>query len=734
MYRGDGGIAVPDLLKSMHMALEKFLLKLAKEAKIDVVESYLLYLIQHSKSASITAIVTSVVLAYPEKYYNVAMILFKTLDFFHQDNIRQQQESQAKLLYSIGLGLNKQANTCVEERLKTCEDKHRTSSLESLIVNYQFFGIHGADQQDSEKLIQDIYNIIDCHHKRIETENKNDPTLKILLARIDRRNMKLSVKDTEDGNMLIELNPQLSPDLHEHREQAMKQFEDVFKYTSLRLWSDFIHNNNPNSSQKYKQYEENPKLALKETKQLLDELKNTNQDYFAMNHAIPSFVCSKLMIEHRDTLSKKDKNYCKKIITEFISYLFSDDYNYQISDGIEAAIHAIPSLMNEYPNEKENFAQIMLLALFDVTPIGKYKRVCDYVIESILESKLWESHPNDAQSILLGFIKLKPIYNQIYTEKRKKQNAWGVRIPKSTILQELDKKVTNFSFTNISFDIHDINSFDIYDLEIIYQIIPSNTTDNIHFKIYEKSLPLLASQLLNDRRSDSDVYGNDSNIYLLRLHIFKRFATFILEREINEIDIYLQPFVDNFDATEETASFLDEIVSAEDYNNKYEQFWYIWNKLYPKVIEICNSSRGFHLDKVINSYMLAWQWRREGVTEWHSLKKENLSFYANVAKNIGHNSTVLYSITKVLNSIGSNFTDDGINWIYSIVLNNKSLKLGDLESNTLYYLEKIMRKFVFVNREKIKRELKLKNQVVPILEFIIERGSVQGYLLRESIL
>ena len=95
---------------------------------------------------------------------------------------------------------------------------------------------------------------------------------------------------------------------------------------------------------------------------------------------------------------------------------------------------------------------------------------------------------------------------------------------------------------------------------------------------------------------------------------------------------------------------------------------------------------------------------------------------------------MLYSVVKVLNSIGTNFKDEGIDWIHTIVLNNKSLHLDDLESITLYYLEKFLRKYVFINRQKIKEEIKLKNKIIPILEFMIERGSIHGYLLRESIL
>jgi hypothetical protein len=41
-----------------------------------------------------------------------------------------------------------------------------------------------------------------------------------------------------------------------------------------------------------------------------------------------------------------------------------------------------------------------------------------------------------------------------------------------------------------------------------------------------------------------------------------------------------------------------------------------------------------------------------------------------------------------------------------------------------------MRKFIFINKQKIKEEIRLKNKVIPILDFMIERGSIHGYLLR----
>jgi hypothetical protein len=731
IYRGNGSPVVPNLLQSIHMALEKTLLDFSQILKSEIIQDILLRILTQSKSTSLTSIVCSIVLANPDKFYDVAMILFKTIELFHLDTFRCDNESQAKSLYSVGYGMDKIKDILyADERLKTCEDKHRNSNLESLFLNYQLFGVKGFTEEQNSDFIVKLYEIIDQHKFNASTSK----AFGILLARMDRRNLMPKVSKHDDNNLLIEFSPkELSDELRKESEQARSQYQDIFKYTSLRLWADFFKAERSQSKTgKHEEYDKNPLLALSETKQLVEELKSGRNAMGIMDYSTPGFSCSKLLIEYKDKLSKEDKEFCKDIILSNISNLLSDDYEYQISDGVEASVNAIPALINEYPEEAENYVSIMVLALLDETPIGHYKRICDYVIESIHKSELWKGNAKVAQSILFGYVKLKPLYKNIVVEIRKEQ-AWG-RISKSLVLENLDKINADFTFENISFDINDIDSLDIHALEIVYQLIPSDTKDKIHLDIYAKSLPSLASQLLKDRRSYKDDSGDGSNIYLLRQHIFKNFAYFILQRENSEIEVFLKPFIDSFSSTEETASFIEKLVSAEDYLNSHEKFWYIWNRLYPKIKELCVNPHGYYLKNVVINYLLAWRWWREGVEEWHSLKKENLSLYTNSSKEIGNIPSVLYSIVKVLNSIGTNFKDEGIDWIHTIVTNNKTLHLDDLESNTLYYLEKFLRKFVFLNRQKIKEEIRLKNKIIPILDFMIERGSIHSYLLRESIL
>ena len=107
MYRGNGSPVVPSVLQSMHMALESILLEFSQIIKSEIIQKILLKILIKSKSTSLTSVVCSVVLANPDKFYDIALILFKTIELFHMDTIRSTNEFQAKSLYSIGYGMDK---------------------------------------------------------------------------------------------------------------------------------------------------------------------------------------------------------------------------------------------------------------------------------------------------------------------------------------------------------------------------------------------------------------------------------------------------------------------------------------------------------------------------------------------------------------------------------------------------------------------------------------------------
>lgn len=728
MYRGTGAPITPYLLQSIHMALEKYLLEFSKTDNKEIVESWLIYLIKNSKSASITSVITSVVLAYPDKLFNVAKILFKTNELFLYDNMRARSENQAKNLYSIGRGLNYQHKIFEDERIKTCDESHRELSLEDLIRYYQFFGDKNIDEKEFKKRQKVIWKIIDeCYSKLADNSNKTDDnkTLRLLLARIDRRKMNPNLEQTDDG-LLIDFNPELEEDLQKFSEESIKESNDMMKYTPLKLWA--THKFNKNEKYKnYEQYEKNPQLVLKETKEIIDGLNNNNnRNFYLLNSSTPAYTCYTLIKEYDKQLTGDEKEYCKNILIEYAIQPFHPNYQYQIGDGVEVAINTLPFLFKLYPDEKEDFKMIFLLILFDSYPLGEYKRVCDYSIEAILNN-LWDISYDDAQAIFLGFLKLKSKFNQL---RNKIQSSYNQKNFKNQVLEKFNKKYESeleaIISNNISYSDIQIDKLELEVLETGFQMIPSNTSNDIHLDFIMNIISNFSKQLLTD----------DDNIdFSLRIRFFEKFSYFILNRKEKNINKFIQPFIDGFSDSREMAFFFQKLIFTEDKINKYNKFWNIWESFYDEIVNMCNNrTSSYHLSEIVHNYLLAWPYWSDTARKWHSLKDREKLFYKKVSKDIGHCPSVLYSISKLLNEIGSDFLNEGIFWISEMIEKNSNLLTEELETNTIYYIEILIRKYAYLNRPKIKTDLKIKNKIIIILNFLIEKGSVNAYLLREDLL
>jgi len=356
--------------------------------------------------------------------------------------------------------------------------------------------------------------------------------------------------------------------------------------------------------------------------------------------------------------------------------------------------------------------------------------------EAIANSGMWHNQFNEAQAVLFAFIKLKPIYDSSYNAVQQNMQ-FGRHTSIETILTKFDEEVGRLigdvDFYNMGFNIGDLDVLSIYDIDTVMQLIPAETSDKAHKEIITHLLPTILPQILCDRRENRET--NDNIDYDLHGRFFRKSARFLLSRELKEIDDFAKLFIMHFDATEETSAFLDEIISVEDELKRYDQFWKIWGNIEPKYLEMSQNAQGFfYFSKVTHSYLLAWQWWRSGIEEWHSLKEPETRFYEIISEKAGRNPSVLYSISKVLNNIGSHFIHDGISWINTIITNNKNLETAELEPNTVYYIENIMRKYAAINTEKIRRDARLKSKIVNILNFLIVKGSVKGYLLREEII
>ncbi len=725
MYRGTQ--VGPDVLQSILMALEKWLLEQAKQISDDELEGLCVYLVKNSRSASITAVVTSLVLAHPSKLFNMATILFKTRELFRYDLIRCINDKGAKSLYSIGYSIDQKNRLHQDERIKTCDDIHRIMSLEHIALKYQFQSKNqGIDEVGQRQKV--IWEIFDSFYHNISeklNETNDDKIWRLCLARMDSRKMHPKVEKKE-GQVLIQLIPEIDPELKKYSEDFSNEAFPSMKHNSLQFWAEHRFRQEKDNYEKYQEYENNIQLVLSETREVIEEIQNGSCYFF--NYCIPAFVCSVLIRDFSNDLSLNDKELCKDIIIKYaLKPCMDPTYNFQVSDGIEPAIAVLPELIRHFPSDKDNIKLILLMLL-----INSRGELAIFTTRSILHD-LWEIDFDSAHTIFLGYLYLKPKYDNMEDDIRKDNIQkqifdYSEKQVLESFVEKYENEIENVISNKISFaELSDLEDMDLRTLLTAFELIPLKTENKDH-KDFVNVILTVFSKMLFDRD------GSKSEDTSIKDRFLNKFAWFILNSKKYEIQAYLKPFVNHFSSTDNTANFFKEVISVEDQLNNYEEFWIIWDAFYENIVKVCKDKNSYYTKEIVRNYLLAYPYWREETKEWHTLRDREKLFYQKVVRDMGHQVSVLYSISKVLNDIGRNFIEEGIVWISSILRNNPNFNVDELEAYTVYYIESIIRRYTLTERQRIKTTPWVKDNVLVILNFLVERGSIAGYLLREDIL
>lgn len=128
MYRGTS--VGPNLLISLLMGFEKWLLTVIEHSETHIVVNYCRYILQKSRNVMLTSVIVSAAEAYPDKLFEIVCELLRTKELFHLDSHRFTAESSASFLLSGKDLLEK-------ERLESNRLSFRKKRLEEVILSYQ---------------------------------------------------------------------------------------------------------------------------------------------------------------------------------------------------------------------------------------------------------------------------------------------------------------------------------------------------------------------------------------------------------------------------------------------------------------------------------------------------------------------------------------------------------------------------------------------------------------------
>ena len=770
-YRGS--YVATDLLESIHMALERVLLDIAKNYENKIIEPILVKLLSKTNSASISAVIASVVTAYPDKLYNVAKILFNAKEFFKLDLHRKAKDETP--LEMFGLTTNPMYR---DERVESNRLEHRKLSLENIALHYQIFEKEN-DLVDIETKRKELCEIWDGFYAQMlptEEQTEDDVSLRFMLARTDYRNLEVASiqEDKEKKQTLVAFQSKVDQELDEIRRLQQEDRAEDMKHinSGLSLWAEKKFRNENVSDN---QYDENPNLAFLEMKEIIEK-KDKTENFQIFYHALPSYISTVLIRDYSEQLPQDQKEFCKNIMLEFASMPLYQNYYFQHSDGTEPAVKCLSSLIKIFPEEKQNIKLLIVQLLF------KHDKTYHYAVSCVLN--LWNIDFELAQNIWLAYLKFKPKYDELAKEiRRLSYKNEEDKIKK--LYEEFHKELCEFDYDNLAYnaiikiernhpqesgsaisksltqriylffrffttskmmkndntssneglfyhkqeDDSEIENTPLKTLSAAFQMLPNGSIFQEHRDFCLNAFPAFADIICSEDRK------NRHNFYTEISEFSRKFAYYILKLPKDEIEFHLKSLLEKFNSNENFASLLTGIAVAQDVLQEYDNFWHIWLLFYEKIKNIANNDKKGYRDKeIITNYLLAADIMCiNEAKDWHSLKQENVKFYYDIAKDMGQSELTLHALAKVFNYIAYNYLDDGFE-IISYCMENYDYSDKEIEDNTIYYLEQIIRRFILLNRQRIKTGTELKGKVIKILDFLIEQASVFAYMLRENIL
>ncbi|MEX2410281.1 MAG: AVAST type 4 anti-phage nuclease Avs4 [Candidatus Paceibacterota bacterium] len=718
-YRGSGTV-MPYLLQSIHMALEKWLLGIKDIVPTEKLEEICLDLLRKSKSVSITAVICSIVISDHERLFRIAKILSQTREFFFFDTSRLNGESSIPSLNSLGYGIDYKKDFYTEERIMASKESHRRKQLENIILQYQYFRSEGITEEIAEARKKEIWEILDRYHEKvsqIKEKSERDKTWELYLARMDRRKINVSFEDKDEG-IQINFEPEISDELKTFRESTMSEFKSFTDASSLWLWSKKKFNYEETSEVSIK-YDEDPSLAFREAK----KIEETQQTDSFGNYVSTTLVYSVLIRDFRDNLSEDEYKYCKKMIINTAERIITGEIDeIEQLDSVSSCLSVLP-LIYSISSDRNLLELILKLVL-----INESREVLN--LFSSISTNLWEKTPNSAKAIVSGFITLKMKYEEKYSEIRRGY------IDARNFEQFNEKIVLDELFIECKSEIKDLldlkfkspNAENLPNLSLtnlvkLFKLLPIQTEYELYEEYFKKIFECIFPIALD--------YSNDLD-YSIQNLFFSEYTYFLLHQEENKIDGYLSPVLKNFTFSRSSKDLLTEFISKEDALYTYKTFWLIWKKLYPTIKYAAKNPRNDSTrDAIIYTYLLALKWK-EDVKNWRSIKEKEREFFRKTAIDIGSHPAVFYAISKFLNDIGSGFLEDGVYWINTIIETEPNVE-HELTSNTIYYVEILIKRFIYQNRKAIRDNSTLKKAIMSILDFLVDNGSVTGYMLREDI-
>lgn len=669
LYRGSGGNE-PYLLQSIHMALEDYLLTASKEGHYDNVKVCLDEILEKSISNSLIAIVASLVVAYPDQYFDEVLAVCSSLQFLKWDLTRYLHEISIPMIDMAYIDNPEM----MEERKTSNAMQHRKQHLETLLLSMQL-SWNNTTNEDAKGKLQKVYELVDNLKSQLDKEPKEGRlTAKFIVSRLDLRSMK--VEEVEiNGVKGIQYTPSLDKEQIASHERTNRFSKKYMMGPSLKFWAEMRLDENYEKS-KTSEYDKSPMKALEDCKKLVYVLENNSETRQIMigDEFVPSLVGAALIKDYKHMLNKEQLDFCYENVLDAL-----EDKKFLLSSSLSSYTHimgVIGIMLDIKPENGERIKQI-LTSYSDIKYEVGSTRCCRIVAAAVSCCDLWIKHNTLMTDMIESFV----------------SKHHGGKIESYTI-EEAESLICM-----IAVDPKDktLRTIAMTCLEKISRIWEK---DNAGFNKYSGHKYVMGDVV----------------------------ARFIMSLPKELISVGMAWFTRYIIESKHDSLLMQFVIRAAVYK-EYKAFWDVWDSIYDTII-----NKDYYYDHdILNIYMLNPIMYADWGNDWLKFEEKDIEFYNRIAHDLGGNPTVIKVMSKNCGTIARQYYMKVIPLLAFIVTNHPKMELKENCLVTINYLEDIMRRLVKEHLKEVKADGNLKEQVKALLDFMIRHDNSYASEIKKGL-
>lgn len=722
-YRGTH--VTPELLNCALMALETWLLELCD--RTDDVERWLLRILRESNNVMTTAVVASVCNAHPWHGGSAALALLTSREAVEMDRVRMSREPDAIPLAAFPRS-DPMGHFYDQERQHSNERGHRHHDIEALAWKLQVGGQRGQ-----------VWQIIDAHRAGIPDEDARtdeDRAWFLALHRMDIRNYEAEVATptledgkpkigSDEGSTILLKSKEIDADVREFVDRGSGERWQFETSISLLDWGMQQWTSGPEQSNREPWW-----VVLARARDIHGSERLEGPMGFA--NSGPGIVAAVCVRNHWEDLGADDRRWCLDTLMAEVER-DSDDHTLVIQvtnnpmNADRYGAYVLPMLLAQHPGDTTILKAIGRALTHPSTQVSLW------AAEGV--SEYLGSEHNDVMMACAGVIAMQANLFEKHQNQGNRDDNQQLSISSSAAQRVRDQVRETFVAGAINAE-EEIAALDLTSwqgrfvaarLLAILRTVPDLALSQDFF--------VRAAQALATSWASKRQPWNGGRDYSFENDVIDRLANIALTLPSDAALFLCKPFLDAVGRYPgEVETFVETLISREDTRSSHMTcFWDIWQAFADRILDApwlpwLDSYHSSEME-LVGKMLLGVPWK-DGIRQWHRLDGHEYQIDEFVT-GLPAISPIVAAYARYLYEVGEGSLPDAFLIVEDRLLAGDPSELLS-GGSTVFYLESLLRRYVYGQPLRLKSNSMLQDAVLKILDQLVDAGSSAAYRMRDD--